>query len=250
VLERQAASLVRSGGGGVLETLLNADVSTVVERMEFVDVVMREQTDWVAETKAAGDAYEGLVEDITARDARSKALMSKLRTDQTRLKDKFAEAKQAILESGGLGSVDGLEGIAQVSGGLACPVESPVSFINSWGFARSGGRHHQGTDMMAALGATVFAMADGVVTKTQTTDSGLSGRQVMIRHPGGVDTWYFHLQTVKTAKGQKVSAGDVIGTNGSSGNAQEGAEHVHFEYHVNGSAVNPYPFLDKACPEH
>ena len=104
--------------------------------------------------------------------------------------------------------------------------------------------------MMAPLGATVFAFADGVVTEASSADRGLSGRKVKIVHPGGVETWYFHLHTVRARPGQKVSAGDVIGTNGHSGNASPVGEHVHFEYHVNGRPVNPWPFAAKACPGH
>lgn len=56
-------------------------------------------------------------------------------------------------------------------GGAACPVQGPVSFVDSWGAARSGGRAHQGVDMMAARGTPVAAIYDGTITRT---GSGLS----------------------------------------------------------------------------
>jgi peptidoglycan LD-endopeptidase LytH len=250
MLGHQAATIVRTGGAGMVGALFEDDASTMLDRMEFIDVVMRRQTDWVQETREAEAAHESIVREIESRAAKAKELLAATKAEERKLKDKFRDAKQDILSKGGLGSVEGLDGIAQVSGGIACPLEPPYSFINSWGFARSGGRAHKGTDMMAPLGATVFAFADGVVTKASSVDSGLSGRKVEIRHPGGVETWYFHLDTVRARVGQKVSAGDVIGTNGSSGNAAEGGEHVHFEYHINGQAVNPWPFAAKACPGH
>jgi murein DD-endopeptidase MepM/ murein hydrolase activator NlpD len=250
MLDRQAATMVRTGGVGMVSTLFEDDASTMLDRMEFIDVVMRQQTDWVKETRDAEAAHEAVVREIETRAARARQLLASAKAEESKLEDKFRTAKQQILSKGGLGSVAGLDGIAEVSGGIACPLEPPYSFINSWGFARSGGRTHKGTDMMAPLGATVFAFADGVVSEASSIDRGLSGRKVKIKHPGGVETWYFHLDTVRARAGQKVSAGDVIGTNGSTGNAAEGGEHVHFEYHINGAAVNPWPFAAKACPGH
>jgi peptidoglycan LD-endopeptidase LytH len=246
-LSQQAASLVRSGGGSLLESLLDQDAEDAVDRLEFVDVMMRQRTDWVVETREAEAAYEAIVRDIEARTAASRRLANSLKDERAKLDGKFRQAKADLLANGGLASAEGVDGIAEVAGGLACPLEAPYTYINSWGFPRSGGRRHKGTDIMAPLGATVFAYADGVVTKASNVDSGMAGRQVQIKHPGGVDTWYFHLNTVKVGSGARVQAGQVIGTNGSSGNATVGGEHVHFEYHVGGTAVNPYPFVRKVC---
>jgi murein DD-endopeptidase MepM/ murein hydrolase activator NlpD len=246
-LNLQAASLVRSGGASVFESLLDDDAQQVAERIEFVDVVVNRQVDWVDETNQARTIYEDVIKEIQDRSAKQKVLLAQLKKEREGLEDKFRAARQDYLENGGLANADGLEGIAAVLGGLACPVEYPYTFINSWGFARSGGRHHKGTDIMAPLGATIFAYADGTVTKASSVDSGLAGRQIMIKHPGGVETWYFHLDTVKVRTGQEVRTGQVLGTNGSSGNATVGGEHLHWEYHIGGAAVNPYPFAAKVC---
>jgi peptidoglycan LD-endopeptidase LytH len=246
-LSQQAATLVRSGGGNLLESLLDDDAENAVDRLEFVDVMMRKRTDWVVETREAEAAYEAVVRDIEQRTAASRQLVNNLKDERAKLDVKFRKAKEQLLAGGGLASTEGIDGIAEVAGGLACPLEPPYTFINSWGARRSGGRAHKGTDIMAPLGATVFAYADGVVTKASSADSGLAGRQVQIKHPGGVDTWYFHLDTVRVGDGARVQAGQVIGTNGSTGNATVGGEHVHFEYHIGGAATNPYPYVAKVC---
>ena len=51
---------------------------------------------------------------------------------------------------------------ARTSGGMACPLDQPRSFIDSWGHARSGGRAHRGTDLMGPRGIPVRAITNGV----------------------------------------------------------------------------------------
>jgi murein DD-endopeptidase MepM/ murein hydrolase activator NlpD len=48
--------------------------------------------------------------------------------------------------------------------GMTCPVAGPNSFIDSWGFPRSGGRTHEGTDIVAAFGTPVVAIVSGTIT--------------------------------------------------------------------------------------
>lgn len=118
------------------------------------------------------------------------------------------------------------------------PVTGPNEYIDSWGFPRSGGRRHKGTDIMAAKGTPVVAVRDGVVT---SRTSGLGGLTVWLTATDGTRYYYAHLDTVAVRTGA-VAAGDVLGTVGSTGNASASAPHLHFEIHQPG-AVNPYPLL-------
>lgn len=126
--------------------------------------------------------------------------------------------------------------------GWRCPVPEG-SFINDWGFPRSGGRTHVGTDLFAPRGADVVAPVSGEAEQISGT---LGGIQVRLRGDDGHVYWLTHLDG--WAKGGRVNAGDVIGYNGDSGNAKGSSPHVHFEIHPNnGAAVNPYPTLKGAC---
>lgn len=132
---------------------------------------------------------------------------------------------------------------------LACPAASEHQFINDWGFARSGGRTHQGTDIFQPYGSPVVAMADGVVARLSRTDTGLGGLTVTYTIDG-YRVYNAHLSAVAPGLtvGQKVYQGEVIGAVGTSGNARGTPPHNHLGiYTPGGRAVNPYPLLAEIC---
>jgi len=138
---------------------------------------------------------------------------------------------------------------------------SNVRFSDTWGASRSGGRRHTGTDIMSPKGTWVVAVDDGIVERLDWHR--LSGWNVMIRHADGWTSHYLHLNndTAGTDDGEGgeetafaeglevgdfVRAGEVIGFVGDSGNAEESGSHTHFELHVDGKKINPYPLLEEA----
>lgn len=133
------------------------------------------------------------------------------------------------------------------SSGGACPVAGAVSFSDSWGAPRSGGRGHQGVDMIAARNTPLVAIYSGTIRRI--TNGGLSGLAIWLRADNGDQYFYAHLESYgDISAGQGVAEGQVIGYNGSSGNAPEFLPHLHFEYHPGGgSAVNPYPLVRSLC---
>jgi len=141
----------------------------------------------------------------------------------------------------------------------AFPVKAAaVKFRDSWEDRRPGGRRHQGIDIMSRRGTEVVAIADGVVTKMAFNDS--SGYYIRIDHGGGWVSSYLHLNndTIGTdngeggswtafyptlMEGQRVSAGDVIGYVGDSGNAEHTTPHLHIEIKHGDEKQNPFPYL-------
>jgi murein DD-endopeptidase MepM/ murein hydrolase activator NlpD len=120
------------------------------------------------------------------------------------------------------------------------PVAGPNEYIDSWGFPRSGGRRHKGTDIMAAAGTPVVAVKDGAVT---SGSSSLGGITLWLETDDGTRYYYAHLQSIEIGTG-RVGAGQVIGYVGSTGNASASVPHLHFEIH-RPDAVNPYPELQQ-----
>lgn len=101
-------------------------------------------------------------------------------------------------------------------------------------------KKHTGIDIgNAGFGAPVIAAADGVVTMAGYY--GGYGNCVIINHGNGISTLYGHGQTILTEVGKQVKKGDLIMEVGSTGNST--GPHLHFEVRINGSCVDPKPYL-------
>ena len=115
---------------------------------------------------------------------------------------------------------------------------------DTWGAARSQGRSHEGIDIFAERGTPIQATTQGIVSKVG--EDALGGRVVMIIGPGGARHYYAHLEDYADISANDwVNSGDTIGYVGDSGNAKGTPPHVHYGIYINGSAVNPYPLLQK-----
>ena len=113
--------------------------------------------------------------------------------------------------------------------------------MNDW-------RTHMGVDISANSGTPVKACADGTVLDVKVDDQ--LGQEVIIQHGGGITSIYANLTafgdkpTVK--KGQKVEAGDVIGSVGATAQAEIGlVPHLHFAMMKNSQYVDPLVTIGK-----
>ena len=118
-----------------------------------------------------------------------------------------------------------------------CPVK--YKYISRFATENS----HRGDDLCAAEGTEIYAAADGVVLAAQEHYSW--GNFVEIDHGTDADglrwgTLYAHMKSCAVVPGQTVTAGQVIGYVGSTGNTTGNA--CHFEMHVNGTLVEPRYF--------
>jgi hypothetical protein len=136
---------------------------------------------------------------------------------------------------------------------IVFPVVGPHHFTDTYDAPRAAGRLHEATDIMAEKMTPIVAAADGTIGWVSSTCCGLQ-----IVHDDGYQSWYIHLNndTPGTDDGQgwgiapgiemgvHVSAGQLIGWVGDSGNAEDTAPHLHFQLHYpDGSRFNPYHSL-------
>ena len=144
---------------------------------------------------------------------------------------------------------------------ITVPVEGSFSYSDDFGDPRSGGRTHQGNDLVAPKGRPLLAAADARVRRIHVDNGDGEGNTLVLRDADGWDYVYIHINndTPGTddganplehafgpgiAVGARVKAGQVVAFAGDSGNAEGTSSHLHFEIHQpDGAAVNPYPSL-------
>ena len=104
-------------------------------------------------------------------------------------------------------------------------------------------RTHDGVDIAAQAGTTVLAASAGTVLSV--TNDALKGTTLTIAHEDGYQTTYANLQSQPTvAKGDSVTAGQIIGAVGTTAAAESAqGPHLHFSVTKDGDAVDPDTFL-------
>ena len=134
--------------------------------------------------------------------------------------------------------------------GYVFPIFGQAWYSSTLGAARANTGWHHGTDIFAPFGAPVLAVADGTLFSVGWNNVG--GYRLWLRDRQGNQFYYAHLAAYSplAAEGREVRAGQVVGFNGNTGDAQGTPFHVHFEVHPVGllpfgydGVVDPYPYL-------
>lgn len=98
-----------------------------------------------------------------------------------------------------------------------------------------GNAGHRGTDIPAPEGTPILAAHSGTVLVSGWNDS--YGNQVLLDNGAGLSTRYAHMTKTAVTAGETVTAGQVIGYVGSTGDST--GNHLHFEVMQNGARCNP-----------
>lgn len=117
------------------------------------------------------------------------------------------------------------------------PVE--MNITSAYGVSRSETGYHLGVDFYNPCGTPIMAAAEGVVAFVGYESS--YGNLIVIDHGGNVQTYYAHCSTMKVEEGDRVSAGDYIGTVGNTGRTT--GCHLHLEIRLNGFTLDPMDYL-------
>jgi hypothetical protein len=148
-----------------------------------------------------------------------------------------------------------LEDIKSLPSEVALSIPTPVlgvkldELVDTWGDARSGGRKHEGIDIMAPRGSFIVSPTVAVVTRIDYRPIG--GIVVYTANPGGESYYYAHLEAVKKdlKVGDILAVGDLIGYVGDTGNARGRGTHLHFTIFKNSKALNPYDRIGREFSE-
>ncbi len=147
---------------------------------------------------------------------------------------------------------------------LAAPTDNiahsyPLAASVNSSYAHTHGEY-PATDVFANCGSEVLAMATGVVVHARSADTYdkktdnpalRGGKSVAILGGDAVRYYTSHLERIDVSDGQAVTAGDVIGTIGLTGDSEACHTHVGIspwcpspEWSIKRGAVFPWPYLD------
>lgn len=239
-LVRQAADLERA----------RADQSAAVAELEELSAALG------ARLEEAQDTLDALVARRAAEEARRRAAEEARRRAEEEAQRAAAEQAATTTASGPVVSAPQPVTTTTVAasppppdpGVRFCPVDGVTAFSDTWGAPRSGGRTHQGVDMLAVRGTPAVAIEAGTVARLRS--GGLGGVTVWLRGDSGDSFYYAHLDgwAPGLSRGKRLAGGEVLGFVGTTGNAPASIPHLHFEHHPGGGgAVNPYPLVRSLC---
>ena len=127
-------------------------------------------------------------------------------------------------------------GIAIADGALCWPLPGHTYISCHFGEVDAfGNAGHRGTDIPAPEGTPILAAHSGTVLISGWNDS--YGNQVLLDNGAGLSTRYAHMTQTAVTAGEAVTAGQVIGYVGSTGDST--GNHLHFEVMQGGVRMNP-----------
>ena len=268
-LNARLRNMYKNGSVGFIDVLMDSgSFSEFLNNLSLVEKVYTSDQDVLEELQKAYDEIDAKkkeIETLQAELSESKATMeeqkSSLEADKASVEKKKSEIAADSAET--QRELDKLEADAQAltssirnsgsssssskyNGGImAWPVPSCHTVSSGYG-----GRIHPttgkykfqgGLDIPGSYGTAIVAANSGkVIWAGNRGDS--YGNYVIIDHGGGVSTLYGHSSKVLVSTGQRVSRGQRIANVGSTGRST--GPHCHFEVRINGSRVNPNPYVN------
>ncbi len=275
-LEQRARDAYISGPGSGLEFLLGAtSIADLSARMEYANALSQEDADLATEVQNVRNTLAAKKEEQERLQLRAAQALQRVQDAEAALKAKLAEQQDALdelnakkaraeelvkrLEKQYQQELAALTGLDFHSGTIfkICPVGQPHAVYDGFGAPRyAGGYHpHAGDDIIAPLGTPIYAPFDGYA---QAGYNSLGGNSVDVYGDLG---YAYNAHLMQPGFTGQVSAGDVIGYVGATGDTS--TPHDHFEWHPNvipsnwqvspygysviGDAVNPFPLLSMVC---
>ena len=268
-LNARLRNMYKNGSVGFIDVLMDSgSFSEFLNNLSLVEKVYTSDQDVLEELQKAYDEIDAKkkeIETLQAELSESKATMeeqkSSLEADKASVEKKKSEIAADSAET--QRELDKLEADAQAltssirnsgsssssskyNGGImAWPVPSCHTISSGYGgrIHPTTGKYkfHGGLDIPGSYGSAIVAANSGkVIWAGNRGDS--YGNYVIIDHGGGVSTLYGHSSKVLVSSGQSVSRGQRIANVGSTGRST--GPHCHFEVRINGSRVNPNPYVN------
>jgi len=241
---------------------IEAEKAEIEANKKEIDASLAEQEAKASELNSLKNDKENQVEKLTEDEKEAQKELEKFEADKREIE---AKLKKIAEEEAKKANYQNISATPSASGYIS-PIPGTSSRSITCGFY--GYKGHGGVDFAGHYGEAVVAVKAGTVV-TSTARSGsiknydLNGKYIgsyssygeyiIINHHDGTMTLYAHgLPGSRLVKeGDKVKQGQQIMRVGNTGNVKprpsssnpKGGAHLHFEVRVNGSRVNPTPYL-------
>ena len=241
----------------LLQTVTSHDVTLIETIQQQLSEIQEEKDEIEAKRTEAADKkteLDGQQEELTRLLEENQVILEELYGVQQEAQDKVDEndAELQAIEA----QISAYYTPQQPAGGQSqgqTPNYSGGAFVwpapgfylltSEWNEDR-GSYNHGAIDIAGGgiYGTPVVAAADGTVVFSSAGGwGGGYGTYLMIDHGGGVSTLYAHMSGFAVSQGATVSAGQVIGYVGSTGDSS--GPHLHFEVREYGTKVNPMNYF-------
>lgn len=239
------------------------EVSAAKAQLDEQKATLEQQLQSLNALKSEEESVKGL---LVEQQATQKSVYAELEKDEAAIKENIAVMQATSAEIGNQIVALQQQAAAQqaaaqqqaAAGGTVAPggqVQSTPAGAGVWPApashiitSRYGGRSypidgsynfHLGLDIGAGYGTSVVAYQGGTVIIA--TYHWSYGNYVVVDHGNGLSTLYAHMSALNVGAGDTVSAGQQVGAIGSTGSST--GPHLHFEVRINGSTVDPAPYL-------
>ena len=268
VLANHIRRVYKSQRKAFFEILLNSeDINMLVDRLHYQKIVLRNDYNKMATARAKAKEIRNIRDDILAQKrnlersvasinsqqayiqkaiARNEDMINKLRTDRAAYQRAEKElAKQSASIGSYINKTTTSTSSVQVASGFIKPIQGRITSPFGWRThpifnSRS---FHSGIDIGGPNLGAIRASNSGKVIYSGWY--GGYGKVVILEHGivngKPITTLYAHMSSIAVSNGTKVSKGQVIGYEGTTGYST--GPHCHFEVRVNGQPNNPLNYI-------
>jgi murein hydrolase activator len=220
-----------------VQAIADLDTQVQAEEAKLAELEKQQRSD-LLELEQAREKRSGVLASLTAESNSHAQNLERLKSQQSGLEKLLRELRRAMEKF----PIDNNDAFARVRGKLAWPVGGKL--LARFGEPRAGGVKWDGVLVATERGAPVKAVYGGRIIYADWLP-GL-GLLTIIDHGEGYMSLYGHNERLYKTVGERVSAGDTVGSAGDSGGSNR--PELYFEIRKSGKAVDPRPWFRSGEP--
>lgn len=267
-LEKRVVAQYKAGKSSYLDMILNSSsLSDFISKYFLVGKIAKADKQLLDSINEEKEKIENKKQELEQQKVSIKTAKAEAEKENVKLKNakaqknsqvaKLSEQEQSLQQQiddydnkmkqleAQIKAIQNTNGEVTYNGIMQWPVPSSTKITSTFGMRIHPiygiPKMHNGIDVGGAdWGAPFVAADDGIVIQASNSGNGY-GQCVIIDHGGGVSTLYAHGSAIYVTVGQRVTRGQEVLAIGSSGLST--GKHAHFEVRVNGTPVDPMPYI-------